>query len=364
MNRETLDVLKRALKERILSICKFLYSQGHRQGNYWRVGDVYGRPGNSFGILLAGNRRGMGIEFNTNEKFDILGMWQAARGVDFLGALEEAEDFLATEPCGFDEHRQPTLQPDVPRSLLVPIPESIAAEYNEGASYLCAHPEWLNWLACSRGWHPAFVEALAREAKVSVPFINGQRSVAFPVIALNPPGEQMWLGYHARLIASGRRNWLYRPYLAAHGISVPSVPLIIGDIRAAAVLLIAEGQWDAYSVVHALGWWSDGQLKIPKTVAVIAIRGAGSWTQLFRFYQSYWNRASVAVMLPQNDAAAEKWWTQANGESFFDCLKIMCRQAVLLRIRGHKDWNDAWSAHDLTQFNELRHLINNLTTLL
>ena len=46
--------VKELLRERVADLAEYLFPNGKREGNHWRVGDVTGAAGNSFDICIAG----------------------------------------------------------------------------------------------------------------------------------------------------------------------------------------------------------------------------------------------------------------------------------------------------------------------
>lgn len=353
MNRDRIEKLRALASGNIKALASFLYPRGSHQGDYWRVGDIAGRPGGSFGIFLSGPLAGYGVEYNTNKRYDIFAMWMAVRQVDFPTAIDEIEKWLsdgATDQCHVQTSSRTSVetQPQV-----TPIPTDVAVGYGEGCSFLAENPAWMKWLACWRCWDVAFVGMLGRIRWCSIPLASKGRFVAFPVFAPSATGAPIWIGYHGRYPPTVRDSWFYRPCRQIDGASVPPAPFVLGDIYSSSRILICEGQWDALSIAHALGWWCAESLLPPSGIAIVAIRGVASWRHLIRLYASRWSRRSAVLLLPQNDVAGGKWCERSAGESFVEHLEAMSARVDVLSIRGHKDWNDALRTNDEDQFRKL-----------
>jgi putative DNA primase/helicase len=96
--KQKLDVrqIKQLLLERIAEVAQYLYPNGKKEGNHWRVGSIEGEPGKSFGICIAGEKAGLWGDFADSAKHsrNLLDLWMAGRKVDFKTALHEAAEWL------------------------------------------------------------------------------------------------------------------------------------------------------------------------------------------------------------------------------------------------------------------------------
>jgi hypothetical protein len=88
--------IKELLRGRVGELASYLFPNGHREGNHWRVGSIEGEPGKSFDICIAGSKAGLWGDFNGAAKHsaNLLNLWMVARNVDFKTALSEAGEWL------------------------------------------------------------------------------------------------------------------------------------------------------------------------------------------------------------------------------------------------------------------------------
>lgn len=104
------------LAARALSVCRHYLPAGHRQGNYWVVGDVRNAPGRSMYVRLsadqAGHAPGRWTDAATGEFGDLLDIIRMATpSRAFVDALIEAEAFLGNLPT----LRRPRFGAEMPR---------------------------------------------------------------------------------------------------------------------------------------------------------------------------------------------------------------------------------------------------------
>ena len=81
------------LSQQIDAVVRHLLPNGKRVGSEWVVGGVDGDAGKSMGVVLAGEKAGVWLDRATGEHGDLIGLWQASRGVDLMTACQEAKDF-------------------------------------------------------------------------------------------------------------------------------------------------------------------------------------------------------------------------------------------------------------------------------
>jgi hypothetical protein len=99
------------------AVCSHYLSNGHKQGRFWLVGDVFNTPGRSLYVRLAGPLAGKGAagkwtDAATGEHGDLVDLIRIQRGFHTLReALEEARSFL-TEPA----HLATVVRPPVARN--------------------------------------------------------------------------------------------------------------------------------------------------------------------------------------------------------------------------------------------------------
>src|SRR5262245_51835454 len=134
--------LARRLAQNAEAVCREYLSNGRREGNTWRVGDVDNTPGRSLMVRLTGPDSGPGaaghwVDYSTSEHGDLLDLIaHACRLHTFPDVLEEARRFLslpqqprASGPAGPPGHSG---SPEAACRLFAsakPIPGTLAAVY-------------------------------------------------------------------------------------------------------------------------------------------------------------------------------------------------------------------------------------------
>ena len=71
-----------------------LGSNGKREGQELRYGDVDGSAGKSLGVHLTGEKAGVWQDFASGEGGDLIDLWAMARGVDLAEAIRQSKDYL------------------------------------------------------------------------------------------------------------------------------------------------------------------------------------------------------------------------------------------------------------------------------
>jgi hypothetical protein len=143
VSRHDASELAIRLGRRAEAVCRHYLSNGHREGNYWLVGDVNNTPGRSMFVRLKGCESGKGAAGKwTDAAFadahgDLLDVIGAAIGnSDFRSIAAEARHFLSEpdpdppEPTGRD--RVPSGSREASRRLIAisrPLLGSIAETY-------------------------------------------------------------------------------------------------------------------------------------------------------------------------------------------------------------------------------------------
>ena len=99
-------------------LCHYLFPNGKKVGNEWRIADVTGAKGNSLGIRLTGDKAGRWHDWATGERGDFVALVKARLGVGFLNAVEWIQGTGGV-----------SLQsPETVRGITPPEPASIARE--------------------------------------------------------------------------------------------------------------------------------------------------------------------------------------------------------------------------------------------
>ena len=102
--------VKALLRQRVPELARYLFPNGHREGNHWCVGDITGAPGKSFKICIAGQKAGLWGDFADSEKHSrsLLDLWMKARNVDFKTALHEAAEWTGSSLHGPNSEPSPS----------------------------------------------------------------------------------------------------------------------------------------------------------------------------------------------------------------------------------------------------------------
>ena len=70
---------KKQILDNLEEVCRRLFPNGKKVGSHFQIGSVSGETGQSLKITWKGSRgndRGTCIDFQSMEKFDIIGLWQ------------------------------------------------------------------------------------------------------------------------------------------------------------------------------------------------------------------------------------------------------------------------------------------------
>jgi hypothetical protein len=135
--------LARRLAQNAEAVCREYLSNGRREGNTWRVGDVDNTPGRSLMVQLTGPDSGKGacghwVDFATAQSGDLLDLIaHTCRLHTFRDVLDEARRFLSLpqterKASGVAQPPAPRGSPEAARRLLAsanPIPGTLAAIY-------------------------------------------------------------------------------------------------------------------------------------------------------------------------------------------------------------------------------------------
>jgi len=220
-----------------------------------------------------------------------------------------------------------------------PAPDDVLDAWRAGCEHLIGNSSMIEHLCRWRCWRPDWVLALARAGLMGCPRTrDGKRLIAFAVHS----SSGALLGYHQRQkpeAPDARASWRFIP------TGVPSLPFILGDATTATGLVIVEGQWDAVTLAGAAGWLDEGKIELPAGVAVVGLRGAGSWRHLVERYRL--SPKARALLIPDNDDAGLRW--TAGADCFAVALRKKVRSVSAVHAIGGKDINDAHREKALTR---------------
>jgi AAA domain len=132
---------------------------------------------------------------------------------------------------------------------------------------------------------------------------------------------------NGRVVAAHIRQdkdvWRYEPKLSEFGLRV--TPFVIGDIATAQRVVVAESQWDTFSVLDEL------RAHNGERAAGVSTRGAANGKLVIGIGDA----AAEIILVPQNDPAGEGW---------LDTAKANLKQPFKI-VRVPKDYHDANDWH-------------------
>ena len=100
MTRLDASDLAQRLGREAEAVCRHYLDAGHRQGNYWQVGDARNTPGRSMFVRLKETAKGPAGKWTdaaTGEHGDLLDVIRESCGLtDFADVVEEARSFLGS----------------------------------------------------------------------------------------------------------------------------------------------------------------------------------------------------------------------------------------------------------------------------
>lgn len=129
------------------AVCRQFLPNGHRQGNYWQVGDVQGHAGRSLYVRLTGLRAGRWTDAATGQHGDLLDLIALNRNLSLREAMEEARAFLRMPlPIAASSYVVPSGvgSPQACHRLFAasrPLPGTLAERYLVGRGIILAQPE-------------------------------------------------------------------------------------------------------------------------------------------------------------------------------------------------------------------------------
>jgi hypothetical protein len=306
----TASEIKKLAAERALDVARWIYPQGKKAGNNWVVGDINGSPGKSFGVYIGpGPKAGIAKEFGDSVPGcdNLVEVYARKNTVEFAVACQAVANFLGVT---WDRQR-PDGTPAKMNGNHVPVPQPRRAEPKQAPAPEPAKPlPEYPWEDATAGADDERMEKLASERALSMPFIlwlvkadllgfayhyNKGPFAAFPI------HDEQGRVVAAHLKApnrSGELDWtVSKP--DNHTLSIPTKPLVIGDIEHSEVVWVAESQWDALALLDRLKVQETG---LAAGVAVFITRGAGNGKMVSRIAKP----GRALVLWVQNDKPDEK----------------------------------------------------------
>src|SRR5439155_6489727 len=218
--------IRELLRERVADLARYLFPNGHREGNHWCVGNLNGEPGKSFKICISGEKAGLWGDFADSAKHsqNLLNLWMLARNVDFKTALRQAAEWLGETSNRSTDAGQSGSKT---RSTSTLDWQACVEAFTE---------KHVQWLAEWRGYSIESCRCLKESRLVGL--YDG--CIAFPVH--DPAGNVVAAHYRLK-----DGSWRYFP----QGETVR--PLVIGELTVGDTVYIFESQWDAFAFIDASG---------------------------------------------------------------------------------------------------------------
>jgi hypothetical protein len=262
--------VNRLIHEHPEDLCRHFFPRGHRVGHEWVIGNLAGEPGDSLKIELEGPKAGLFIDFATNQSGTLIDAISAGRGLPKATVAELIGQALGIGVNGSNPASQYQNTAAPAGSI------DWVRDYRPGQKQL-------EELAAWRGFSMAFCLWVAANDLIGR---DGPHWV-FPVH--NSIGQIVAI--HKRL---EKNRWIYRPKLDSIGLGL--VPLVVGDLSAAAHVIVEESQWDLFGELDVLG------IHEGEPVAGIATRGAKNAGLIAGV-----NFAGELYSCGQNDDAGKNW---------------------------------------------------------
>lgn len=110
--------VKAACEARVKEVVRYLYPRAIFGPKDARVGSVDGDKGSSMSIALTSGVAGQWLDHATEERGDILTLWQRALGVDFASAIQEADKWVGGSPSQKAQvrHQTEAAKPSAPET--------------------------------------------------------------------------------------------------------------------------------------------------------------------------------------------------------------------------------------------------------
>jgi hypothetical protein len=260
--------IKELLRERVADLAQYLFPNGYREGNRWRVGSIDGEAGNSFDICIEGTNAGYWGDWAGSQKNsrNLIDLWMAARHVDFKTALEEARQWL-----GLAAQRKSRAAREAPKQVPRPFNWQACVDNFAGLN--------VSVVAKRRGFAKSFVSELHQAGKIGMYISRGERRVAFPVYK----GEAI-VGLQYRVPPKeegGKAKWFYEPK------GTEATPLVFGTLTPGQRVIVSE------SIFDGLAWME----RTGERDGIIIARGAKNGARAAALIP----KGSTAYVLTQND---------------------------------------------------------------
>ena len=88
-----------SLAQNVHLVCRYYLSKGHRQGRYWRVGDVHNQPGQSLYVQLSGEKAGRWSDAATGQFGDLIDL------IELIKVLHQNRRRSRRRACSWPWHQ-------------------------------------------------------------------------------------------------------------------------------------------------------------------------------------------------------------------------------------------------------------------
>jgi hypothetical protein len=234
MTRINWQALEEFERDNVEGICRMFFPQGKKVGHEWKLGDTSGAAGDSLGVELDGDKRGLWHDRATGESGKLRNLVAAARNISDQAAVEEIERAFGVT---FHENGSQNSQSfDWPSCVMT-----------------MARSDTLRELEAWRGFSREFCAWLVDKKLLGL----YKDRIAFPV--LDQAGNVAGPHY---LFDRESKAWKFLP-----GAAVSA--LVIGNLKEAAEVHVHESTWDGLAFCDRVEAY-----KTPNVCAIIT-RGAG-----------------------------------------------------------------------------------------
>jgi len=253
----------------------------------------------SFSVFDNGRRF---KDFTTGEGGDIIDFVTKALNCSCGEAIKWVRDRIGPI-ASYSGIKRRTVKPPIFKPS--PMPPEKAKKWEEGIAYAGSAKgfQTLGRIDTWRGWPNGTAEILLQDRVFSIPMINGERGLAWPVHYLTGEGL-MQVGFHYRFRRrpDQKVKWRYFPR------GIPALPFILGSgyFSTSRLVIVLEGQFDAINFAATAGWFS-WDTSWPENITVFGIRGASGWRPFLNHYEQHWPKEAKFLLIPDNDEAGKKW---------------------------------------------------------
>lgn len=235
--------VKARLNDRAVEVCEMLFPAGKLDGVNFKIGNVYGEPGQSLVICVRGQKVGVWKDYASDESgSNLLELWLRAKNLEFKDAIREAQDWLGVSDTGLVRR---TARPEKPKAT-GPLKRLKYDEVKEGG------PVW-RWLTEERGLIEPVIRAY-RLGEARFPLKNkGPDPINFVIFPFYD-GEGNLLRLKYRDI-SDKKNQFQSPSAGKADEYEFGAPKLLFGMQAipptAGKIGLTEGELDAMSLYQA-----------------------------------------------------------------------------------------------------------------